>query len=161
MVVMTVSASMIMRLALRAARHSEIGLQRNVPALPAIDLRDRANHDAGVEDLVVEREIVRRMTVTPSAFWRAQLAARKAATVFDKSRLVRFARPEGFRARASVHGGYRCAAYERADWKWGHRHGLTQCWGKGQSGGSGANSRSEAYLLQNATLEEANPDDQH
>ena len=50
---MTVSASMIVRLALRAARHSEIGLQQNVPALPAIDLRDRANHDAGVEDLVV------------------------------------------------------------------------------------------------------------
>ena len=60
MVVMTVSASIIVRLALRAARHIEIGLQRNVPALPAIDLRDRANHDAGVEDLVVEREIVRR-----------------------------------------------------------------------------------------------------
>jgi hypothetical protein len=47
-------------LALIAARHREIGIQRHVAARPAIAGRNRAHHHRGVEDMVVEREIVGR-----------------------------------------------------------------------------------------------------
>ena len=44
----------------RAARHGKIGIDRHLAPAPAINLRDRADHDACVENVVVEREIVAR-----------------------------------------------------------------------------------------------------
>ena len=57
---MGVAASCVMRRALCAARHREIGGERDLAAVPAVDFRNGADHHAGVEHLVVEREIVGR-----------------------------------------------------------------------------------------------------
>ncbi len=51
-------ASMITGRVVRSARHGEIGAKRNLAAFPAIDFRDGANHGAGVEHMIVEREII-------------------------------------------------------------------------------------------------------
>ena len=48
------AAGGVMTLFLRAARHREVGFQRHGAALPAIDGGNRADHHAGVEDMVVE-----------------------------------------------------------------------------------------------------------
>ena len=53
-------AVMIVCGAVGAARHGKIGIDRHLAPAPAINLRDRADHDARVENVVVEREIVAR-----------------------------------------------------------------------------------------------------
>ena len=44
--------------ALGAARHSEISIERDRAAAPAIDFRDGADHHAQVEDMIVKRKII-------------------------------------------------------------------------------------------------------
>src|SRR5690554_6443317 len=48
------------RFSLAAARHGEIGVERNLSSFPAIAGGNRTDHDGGVEHMVVEREIVGR-----------------------------------------------------------------------------------------------------
>ena len=59
--VMGMAASRVMPFALCAARHREVGRDSGTgPPFQPIDLWNGADHGAGVEHLVVEREIVRR-----------------------------------------------------------------------------------------------------
>ena len=94
--VMAVFAGVIMRLALRAARHGEIGRERDLSALPAVNVRNRANHDAGVEDLIVEREIVRRNDRDAERVLTRPVGDAQRRGGLEKRFLVGFARPEVF-----------------------------------------------------------------
>ena len=80
-----VRAAVMGRLALRAARHGEIGLEADLAARPAVDRRDRAHHGGRVQHMVVEREIVGRddvgaeIALTRPGFARRSAAAARSA----------------------------------------------------------------------------------
>jgi hypothetical protein len=83
--------------AVRAARHREIDVERDIAAVPAVARRNRADHDAGVEHMVVQREIVGRndggaASILTSPMGRAKLRRRQA-----QCRLVGHAGPVLFK----------------------------------------------------------------
>ncbi len=101
-------AIVIVGLALRAARQREVGFQRDLAALPAIAVGNGAEHDAGVEHVVVKREIVGRNDADAERLLARPIGDAQRRGGFAQARFVGLARPivfEGdleFAARADA-----------------------------------------------------------
>ena len=124
-------------IALAAARHGEIGVERHRAAGPAIDLRDRPDHEAGVEHMVIEREIVRRDVGDAERMLTRPVGGAKRGGAGEQVIGAALAGPVAFEGRLELAARTDPRRTERADRQRGRRrrHRLTpNVWGQRPSG---------------------------
>ena len=95
-VAMSVSTWFIVCAGFGAARHGEVGRERHRATFPAVDIRDRADHNRRVEYLVVERKIVRRDHCDTEFFLPRPVGGSQSDAGFDQCLFVRNTGPETF-----------------------------------------------------------------
>src|SRR3569832_2050401 len=132
--VTVVTASRAVIVALRAARHREIGRESDSAAVPAVDIRNGANHHTGVEHMVVERELVGGDYAHPKRFLACPIGGAQSGGCLDQLRFGGFAGPVAFERKFQLTPRTDARCTQCSNWKiekrhsfnpmvWGQRHG--------------------------------------